>query len=170
MTNTGGAFYLDNTTFKGPIDYISEKKPINVNTDCFGYKGIKLRWLNDLGGWEYWNFKQYQTQSEQFKKTEIKRDIVSDFDNYFINGETQYEAISIESRPKITVRSGLLTPNQLLNLSRLQRGIKIQYYTDAGNWQTVSIKSGSFTSVEEEKNIYEISFDIELVDTLTQEL
>ena len=167
---TGGKWYLKNTTFKGPIDYISEQKPIELNTDCFGYKNVKLRWLNDLGGWEYWNFKQYQTISESFKKTEIKRDILADFDDYFINGSSQYEAIGVESRPTITVRSGLLTPNQLKEIGRLQRGIKIEYLTDSNKWQTVSIKNGSFTILEEEKKMHEISFDIKLVDTLTQEL
>ena len=77
---------LDNTTFKGPIDYISEKKPIKLNTDCFGYKGVEIRWKNTLGGWEYWKFKQYQDVKEKFSKTEIKKDIFTDYDNYFING------------------------------------------------------------------------------------
>ena len=163
-------YYLKDTTFQGPIDYISEKKPINVNTDCFGYKGVELRWLNTLGGWEFWKFKQYQDVKEKFKKTEIKSDIFTDYDDYFINGQSQYKAISVDSRKSVTVRSGLLTEDQLKNVGALQRSIEIQYKTDLGKWQTCSIKSGSFTSLEEKNNIREISFDIELVDTLTQEL
>ena len=169
-SNTGGVWSLDNTTFKGPINYISEQKQIEINTDCFGYSGVKLRWLNDLGGWEYWNFKQFQTRNTQFKKTEIKRDIFENFDDTFINGDTQYDAISVDSRESVTVRSGLLTQNQFKEVSRLQMGIKIQILTDVNKWQTVSIESGSFATLEEDKKMREVSFDIKLVDTLTQEL
>lgn len=171
---------IDDITFKGPIEYVSEQKPIKINTDCFGYKGNNIRWLNDLGGWETWKFKQFQTVKEKFKKTEIKRDIFSDFDNYFINGSTQYDAIAVDSRKSITLRSGLLTDNELEVLSQLQRSIKVQILTDKETtfgsgtrketYQTVSIKSGSFVLIEEEKNMHEISFDVTLPDTLTQEL
>ena len=176
----GLSLILDDITFKGPIEYVSEQKPIKINTDCFGYKGNTIRWLNDLGGWETWKFKQFQTVKEKFKKTEIKRDIFSDFDNYFINGSTQYDAIAVDSRKSITLRSGLLTDNELEVLSQIQRSIKVQILTDKETtfgsgtrketYQTVSIKSGSFVLIEEEKNMHEISFDVTLPDTLTQEL
>ena len=41
---------------------------------------------------------------------------------------------------------------------------------DSGKWQTVSTKGSSFVILEEEKNMHEISFDIELPDTLIQEI
>ena len=66
--------------------------------------------------------------------------------------------LELKARPTITVRSGLLTPNQLKEIGRLQRGIKIEYLTDSNKWQTVSIKNGSFTILEEEKKMHEISF------------
>ena len=180
ITGGGCDWYYAEMRFKGPIEYVSEQKPIKINTDCFGYKGNTIRWLNDLGGWETWKFKQFQTVKEKFKKTEIKRDIFSDFDNYFINGSTQYDAIAVDSRKSITLRSGLLTDNELEVLSQLQRSIKVQILTDKETtfgsgtrketYQTVSIKSGSFVLIEEEKNMHEISFDVTLLDTLTQEL
>ena len=168
--NTGGNWFFENTTFKGPIAYVSEKKPIKLNNECFGYKGYSIRWLNDLGGWEPWKFKQYGTEKESFKKTEIKRDIFTDFDNEFINGSTQYDAISVASRRSITVRSGLLSANDLKVVSQLRRSIKVELLMDSGKWQTVSTKGSSFVILEEEKNMHEISFDIELPDTLIQEI
>ena len=180
ITGGGCDWFYAEMRFKGPIEYVSEQKPIKINTDCFGYKGNTIRWLNDLGGWETWKFKQFQTVKEKFKKTEIKRDIFSDFDNYFINGSTQYDAIAVDSRKSITLRSGLLTDNELEILSQLQRSIKVQILTDKETtfgsgtrketYQTVSIKSGSFVLIEEEKNMHEISFDVTLPNTLTQEL
>ena len=180
ITGGGCDWFYAEMRFKGPIEYVSEQKTIKINTDCFGYKGNTIRWLNDLGGWETWRFKQFQTVKEKFKKTEIKRDIFSDFDNYFINGSTQYDAIAVDSRKSITLRSGLLTDNELEVLSQLQRSIKVQIQTDKETtlgsvtrketYQTVSIKSGSFVLIEEEKNMHEISFDVNLPDTLTQEL
>lgn len=177
---TGGNWKLDNTTFKGPIDYISEQKEISISNECKGYKTNTLRWLNDLGGWEVWKFTQYETSNESFKRNEIKRDIFADFDSEFINGETQYDTISISSRKKVTLRSQLLTANEAKEIGKLQRSIKVQIAIPNGfanvtnkplfKWQTVSIKGGSFVLLDEKEDMHEISFDVELPDTLIQEL
>jgi len=167
----GGTITLDDITFKGPIDYASEQKPILLDRNCKGkYKSNTLRWLNDLGGWEQWVFKQYETVTENYQRTEIKKDIFTDFDEYFINGESQYKTNSVKSRQNITLRSNLLTADELKNVSQLRRSIEVQILTDANKWQTVSIKSGSFVIIEENENMHEVVFDVQLPETLVQEI
>jgi hypothetical protein len=146
---------------------ISEEMPLVSDCDC-GYE-LQMRWLNDLSGWETWNFTQFKTIDEAVtKKVDIRRDITADFDNDFINGDTEYDAIFIESRKSITVRSQRLTKDQLDALSQIQRSIKPQAYIN-DRWVTVSIDKGSYLVRDEKAKTQELSFVIKLPNTLIQE-
>ena len=146
---------------------ISEEMTLVSDCDC-GYE-LQMRWLNDLSGWETWNFTQFKTIDEAVtKKVDIRRDITADFDNDFINGDTEYDAIFIESRKSITVRSQRLTKDQLDALSQIQRSIKPQAYIN-DRWVTVSIDKGSYLVRDEKAKTQELSFVIKLPNTLIQE-
>jgi len=146
---------------------ISEEIPLVSDCDC-GYQ-LQMRWLNDLGGWEPWNFTEYKTFNESVtKKVDIRRDVTADFDNNFINGDTEYDAIFIESRKSITVRSQNLNKNQLEVLSEIQRSIKPQAFIN-DRWVTVSIDKGSYLVRDEKAKTQELSFVIKLPNTLIQE-
>jgi hypothetical protein len=122
-----------------------------------------------LSGGEIWNFTQFKTIDEAVtKKVDIRRDITADFDNDFINGDTEYDAIFIESRKSITVRSQRLTKDQLDALSQIQRSIKPQAYIN-DRWVTVSIDKGSYLVRDEKAKTQELSFVIKLPNTLIQE-
>ena len=48
--NGGGASLgVDNVTFKGPIEFLTESKPTKIGDNCNRYN-TPLRWKNDLGG------------------------------------------------------------------------------------------------------------------------
>ena len=54
-TSTGGqALDIDDITFKGPFEYVSEEKQLNNSCGC-SYGNI-LRWKNNLGGWDSLGF------------------------------------------------------------------------------------------------------------------
>jgi hypothetical protein len=165
---TGGSWDLDNTTVKGPIAYLSEKKPIKAGV-CCGKTNQLLRWKNNLGGWDKWNFTRFRTFKENTKnKIEIQRDITQDWDNYFINGDTEYDYISQEVRQIMTLRSELLTQDEQKNLNQIRSSIRVQAFIN-DRWVTVTVKGGNYTLYDENEKIREVSFDIELPRTLTQE-
>jgi len=165
---TGGSWDLDNTTVKGPILYLTEKKPIKAGV-CCGKTNQLLRWKNNLGGWDKWNFTRFRTFKENTKnKIEIQRDITQDWDNYFINGDTEFDYISQEVRQTITLRSELLTQDEQKNLNQIRRSIRVQAFIN-DRWVTVTVKGGNYTLYDENEKIREVSFDIELPRTLTQE-
>ena len=167
-TGTGGTWGLDNTTVKGPILYLSEKKPIKAGV-CCGKTNQLLRWKNNLGGWDKWNFTRFRTFKENTKnKIEIQRDITQDWDNYFINGDTEFDYISQEVRQIITLRSELLTQDEQKNLNQIRSSIRVQAFIN-DRWVTVTVKGGNYTLYDENEKIREVSFDIELPRTLTQE-
>jgi hypothetical protein len=165
----GGSFGVDNVTFKGPIEYLTEVKTIKPSSSCSVKYNTKLRWKNDLGGWEQWNFNRYRTFNETVSnRNEIRRDVTQDFDNYFINGSTEYDTINMDVRKSVTLRSGLLTENDQINLNQIRRSIKIQVEIN-GTWTTVTTKPNTFLLTDESEYMREVSFDVYLPNTLVQE-
>ena len=165
----GGATLLfDDITFKGPIDYISEIKPLKNSCDCNKYGGT-LRWLNDLGGWESWYFNRQKTEKETVtKKIDIIRDINADWDNTFINGDTEKDTIKVFSNKTVLLRSQLLNKNELIQLETIKRSIKVQMLMDSGKFQTVTIKPNSFSLIDENQDMQEMTIEVILPNTQIQ--
>ena len=168
LTGGGFSFGVDNTTFKGPIEYLTQVKPTKIGDKCNRYS-TPLRWKNDLGGWEQWNFNRYRTFNETVSnRNEIRRDVTQDWDNDFINGDTEYETINLNVRKSLTLRSGLLTENEQIILNQIRRSIKIQIQLD-GVWTTVTTKPSTFLLTDESEYMREVSFEVFLPNTLVQE-
>jgi len=168
LTGGGFSFGVDNTTFKGPIEYLTQIKPTKIGDKCNRYS-TPLRWKNDLGGWEQWNFNRYRTFNETVSnRNEIRRDVTQDWDNDFINGDTEYDTINLNVRKSLTLRSGLLTENEQIILNQIRRSIKIQIQLD-GVWTTVTTKPSTFLLTDESEYMREVSFEVFLPNTLVQE-
>ncbi len=166
--NGGASFGVDNTTFKGPIEYLTQVKPTKIGDKCNRYS-TPLRWKNDLGGWEQWNFNRYRTFNETVSnRNEMRRDVTQDWDNDFINGDTEYDTINLNVRKSLTLRSGLLTENEQIILNQIRRSIKIQIQLD-GVWTTVTTKPSTFLLTDESEYMREVSFEVFLPNTLVQE-
>ena len=167
-TATGGVWGVDNTTFKGPIDYISEIKPITNSKECDRYGGT-LRWLNDLNGWETWNFTKKKIEKEKVtKKIDIVKDYNNDWDNSFIDSETQRDTIQTTANKSILLRSQILNSNQKTVLEQIKRSARVQYLTYDNKWQTVTIKTSSYEIINEEEKIHEMDIEINLPDLIIQ--
>jgi hypothetical protein len=165
---TGFAVNIDTITFKGPIEYISEKKAIKKSSDCSCYGGT-LRWLNDLGGWESWFFTSPKTVSETVTgKINVLNDLTSNWDASFIDGDTQNDTIKTTSNQTITLNSQLLTKDEYKNLQQIKRSARVQILMDSGKWQTVTVKKGGYEIAEDRKDIYEMSITVNLPDTVIQ--
>ena len=166
--STGGTWWLDETTVKGPIEHLTETKPTKIGDNCNRYN-TPLRWKNGLGGWEQWNFNRYRTFNETVSnRNEIRRDVTEDWDNDFINGDTEYDTINLNVRKSLTLRSGLLTENEQIILNQIRRSIKIQIQLD-GVWTTVTTKPSTFLLTDESEYMREVSFEVFLPNTLVQE-
>ena len=165
---TGGTLNIDDITFKGPFEYISEEKTVNNSCGC-SYGNV-LRWKNDLGGWETWDFKNKRIESERVtNKINIKRDVTQDWDNYYINGETENDTIKTDVSRSITFNSQILTNNEYKTLQAIKRSVRVQMLQDSGKWQTVTVRAGSYEIVNNNENIKELSVSFDLPSTKTQE-
>lgn len=168
----GASLGVDSVTFKGAIVYLTETKPLVsscLTSACQDTYEFYMRWLNDLGGWEMWNFTQKKTFGTTISnKIEMKRDITQDWDNTFINGDTQYDTLRLMPRDTIVVRSQNLTKDQAENVSKIKTSIKPQAYID-GRWVTVTVDNSSYVVMEEDGKVREMSFTITLPETIIQE-
>ena len=148
---------------------LTETKSIKVNKECINQQ-IYLTWLNTLDGWDYWNFtseKDYNLSIED--KVTIERNIFNNWDNTFINGDTQLDVISSTAYKEIDVYS------QYLNLDELQAISEIKYSTkvlliDGDKQTTVIVDSDSITLYNDgdEQTLYTIRFKIRLPNIQTQ--
>ena len=168
ISSGGGLFPIDDVTFKGPIEYISEVKPITNSKECDRYGGT-LRWLNDLNGWETWNFTKKKIVKEKVaKKIDVINDYSNDWDNSFINGETQRDTIQTTVNKSIVLRSQLLNTNQKTILEQIKRSARVQYLTDANKWQTVTVRASAYDVIDEEEKIHDMEIEINLPDLIIQ--
>ena len=169
ITTAGGfALLIDDVTFKGPIEYISEIKPIKKGDDCTLYGGT-LRWMSDLNGWDSWYFSKKKITKEKVgKKIDVINDYATDWDTNFIDGDTQRDTIKTTVNRSIVLKSQLLTTNQKTVLEQIKRSARVQYLTDSGKWQTVTVRAGAYNVIDESEKVHEMEIEINLPDLVIQ--
>ena len=167
-TSTGGEIFIDDITFKGPIDFISEVKPIKKGCDCSLYGGT-LRWMTDLNGWDSWHFNKKKIEKEKVsKKIDVINDYGTNWDIDFIDGETEKDTIKTTASKSVILRSQLLTVNERTVLEQIKRSARVQYLTDSGKWQTVTIRASSFTVIDQEQKVQDMEIEINLPQLVIQ--
>ena len=123
-----------------------------------------------MGGWDNWYFDKESIYSENVTgKVNIKRDITSNFDDTFINGDTQNDTIKTDANKSILVRSQFLTKNEQQVLQQIRRSVRVQLLTDNNKWQTVTINQSKFVINEEGDKTRDISFEINLPSIVIQQ-
>jgi len=123
--------------FLWEIAPISSDQKVLINSEC-EKQSIYLTWLNNLGGWEYWNFtaqKEYGIDIED--SSEFDKNI--DWDTEFINGETVTALEQVEARNTRTVRSQFLTQPQVTAIAGIKTSIRVQEIREDGTKITVLI-------------------------------
>ena len=140
---------------------LSETKTINVDSSCSN-QGIYLTWLNELGGWDYWKFtaeKDYNLNIES--KETIKRNIFNDWDNDFINGDTEMDVINSSAYSEVGVFSQYLNEDEVLAISAIKYSPKVQVI-DGVKKTTVIVDSDSILLFNDgdDETLHTIRFNI----------
>lgn len=119
---------------------------------CSRDSDVTLRWINKLGGWEYWVFASYQQHGyevEEFDDYEPDRYIEDDW----------YEVLNIDVRPKIRLRAENLTKEQVNALSKIRFSQRVERITDSGNI-VVNVSKGSFFYRDDADDLVDFSLEI----------
>lgn len=159
-TIISGQIYYDDITLKGPIENLSEVKTIKVDNTCTR-QNIYLTWLNNLGAWEYYNFKAFKDYGiEMGESRTIERDIFNNWDDTFINGETQIDNIGIEAAETIIVRSQFMTRDELAAVKAIRYAIRVQHVRSDNTKITVIVDKSTFKTCSDGDKLYQIEFQI----------
>jgi hypothetical protein len=132
-----------------PITF-NVKRPIEQSCNTF-----YVRWLNTLGGWDYWLF---EGKIYEGFKVENGNNYESYFDN--ISGISDFENVTFKNvTPAVQVGSNTLTKNEAEGLKILPTSPKIYWYNEElSKWIGVIVEPGSF-NVRSTKDDY---FNVEL--------
>lgn len=139
-------------------NFITQPMLLKINKQC-NDPYVYLKWLNTLGGWDYWRFGHDQIKSlSTSDEISIDRNVF-DWDN----DDTIADIIKKNSIHKIGIGANVGV-NKIEGLKSLHESIKIQMLVNTNpiKWQTVIINTGSF-EIKRAKNKYsEVKFTISL--------
>jgi hypothetical protein len=151
--------FADNAVLAGPLLRLSESKCIGYNNSCSPY-GMYLKWLNPLGGYRYWYFKGAKSITlEAEEAIEVKRNIYGNWDEDFINADTERDYISGGGVELITLRSDVLTKEEADLVATITTSTKVYRYID-NRWETVLVQKGSLAKYGERDKLVSIAVDV----------
>jgi hypothetical protein len=129
---------------------LNVKRPLEQSCNTF-----YVRWLNTLGGWDYWLFEH---KIYEALNVENGNNYESYFDN--ISGISDFENVTFKNvSPAVQVGSSTLTKNEAEGLKVLTTSPKIYWYNEElEKWIGVIIEPGTF-NIRSTKDNY---FNIEL--------
>ena len=114
-----------------------------------------VRWLNTLGGWDYWLFEHKIYEA-------FKVENGNNYESYFdtISGISDFENVTLKNvSPAVQVGSDTLTKNEAEGLKILTTSPKIYWYNeDISKWIGIIIEPGTF-NIRSSKDNY---FNVEL--------
>ncbi len=150
-------FFLDDDIYPR----VSESKMVKIDCGCSNQE-IKLTWVNNLGGWEYWTFtaeKDYMTEVVNTQTSE-KNVLPTWPQSYGHTADTlRYETMRT-SRRNIVVRSqNGLTEDEAFALSYIKSSPLVQMIDAAGR-RTVTVDTNSMQITTDNQKLREIEFTI----------
>lgn len=155
-TNTTGN--CDLVTFKGPLDTLTEKKTIIYDSGCL-YNNFPVKWLNSLGGYDYYNFQTYGDRGIQFGQSRtIKRNIFANFPSDFKNAQVQTDYVGVESKDTIALRAENLTEQQREDMEELLRSVRVYDNRDPNKPKVLIVDKSSISYTQGEK-LYNLTFN-----------
>lgn len=147
----------------GEAIYILPNLDIPVIVHCTPRKCFYVRWINQLGGVDYFMFARQQKRAPAVKS-------VSTYENYVenpLNARTNAKAYALTTENNITVGAELLSETDFQALRWIAFARKIEYYNEAeGLWIGLSVAKfdGSWNTKNETHSV-EVTFSLPNINT-----
>lgn len=147
---------------------ISETKTIEIDSKC-GDIQIKMSWLNNLGGFEYWTFKAYTDHLVSIGETGTTSvNVIPSWPasyGEFADTEKRRETFR-ESTNQIVVRSQSLTQDQADAISYIKSSPLVQIFNTVYDKRTVIVDKDSFMVYRDNDKDFKIQFTITYTDDI----
>lgn len=144
---------------------------LNKITD-FCTDGIYIKWINSLGGWNYWLF----SKGKESISTKERGALMNDF-NALEDTTSPFISLGKSSEESIQVRQQRLKEQEKIFLEDLLDSAKVYLFTGVpfskntfNDWVEVNLKSGKFTTLNPRGGLYDFKLTLELPTNITREL
>lgn len=146
------------------LDGTFEQRIIYIDQPCMPTNPFYVRWINRLGGYDYWMFsyRQYITRGLgeviTFKPTMFDQENATDYKRL----------LSIEAIEKITVGSSNVTANEYEAISKLIYAPVLEWYNEKlKKWLPIQVEDGENTN-DTRTGLKHVEFTFYLPDVQTQ--
>lgn len=148
-------------------DEISETKQFLIDCNCANQE-IRLTWLNNLANFEYWDFTAKADHIVEIQEAMVtKKNILPTWPkSYGADADTIRKQTLRVSNKAYTVRSQLITADQIDALSYIKSSILIQIINSRTDRRTVTVDADSFIIRKDGDKTHEIAFNISFTDDI----
>lgn len=146
---------------------ISETKQFKIDCGC-AQQEIRLTWLNNLGGFDYWAFTAKKEHIVEIREVmETKKNIFPNWPkSYGADADTIRKQTSRVSNKAYTVRSQYLTQDEADAISYIKSSVLVQIINSRTDRRTVLVDSDSFVKYQDRDKTYTVSFNISFTDDI----
>lgn len=163
---TGAESYYTVQTFNSSNVLISNLARYNIVDNCSRYEKRRLQFLNELGGYDTFNFTLVSKETMDIERSVFKKDLGSYGSSYsFVNSpnDRAYSQYHTKIKDKVSIQSDWVTENQLAWLEQLVTSPDVRL--DDGTYLIpINITNTSF---EKKKVVNEKLFNLQLEYTLS---
>lgn len=170
MAESGGVsdptIYIYDFQFSAALGDVSEKKRIRIDCGCANQL-IKLCWLNNLGGYDYWTFKankEYMVEIVASGETETNL-LPAWPSSYDDTASTIRRNTYRYSRNQILIRSGYVSEDEVKALAYIKSSILVQII-EGKSLRTVIVDTNSFVVYRDDDKLRTIEFTVTFTDDI----
>lgn len=129
-------------------------------------KPLYITWLNYLGGFEYFMFKAFKEYTvDVISSGVVRQNIFPQWPkSYGSNADTIDKQTYRTTKRSITVRSQLLSLNQLDAITVLKTSPLVQIVTSRNDRKTVLVDTDSFKIYSEDQKVFTVTFRVTMTD------
>lgn len=165
----GGTGVFIGYDFGGSLNdaIVSETKQFKIDCGC-SHQEIRLTWLNNLGGFDYWNFTARKDHIVEIRETiETKKNILPQWPkSYSQNADTIRRQTARVSNKAYTIRSQYITQSEADALAYIKSSVLVQIINSRRDRRTVIVDADSFVIYQDGADLYSIAFNVSFTDDI----
>lgn len=144
-----------------------ETRTFKINCDCSNQE-VYLTWLNNLGGFDYWAFTGKKDDIVEIRETgTATKNIFPTWPkSYGPQADTIRKQTFRDSNKAYTVRSQLVTEDELTAISYIKSSVLVQIINSRTDRRTVLVDAESFVKFKDGDKTYEIAFNISFTNDI----
>lgn len=134
--------------------------------------GVYIKWMNSLGGFNYWLF----PKGQENLKTKGRGTLENDFNN-LEDTTSPYISLGKESNTSIKVKQKRIKSVYKILLESLMDSAKVYLFTGVpyskntfNDWVEVEVKDGTFTTENPKSDLYDFTFEFGIPKNVTRSL